>query len=268
MSSPTHPSDQDGVASRHGHDMDLPAAPIVPTHTDAGDPPATRDQNRRELRHGTVKWWQPDKGYGFIHDDGTDVFVHYTAIRGDAYPDLDEGEEVEFELLALDPGQAPQAAAVWRLALPRHPRSLTLRLVDLAAALGDELHRILTPINNPFVLVEAAEDAHRFLQFIAIDDGLWGEAASNRTLERSPTSTFRLGSDQISRLRHLGWSEPTPDLALPAELAEQDHQLMNHWRQWAHPIDVAGVAATAASTLRDGYLLTDTAPLTIHRGWA
>ncbi len=46
---------------------------------------------------GRVKWFNNDKGYGFIERDGAaDVFVHYTAIRGDGFRYLEEGEEVEF----------------------------------------------------------------------------------------------------------------------------------------------------------------------------
>jgi cold shock protein len=46
---------------------------------------------------GTVKWFNPDKGYGFIQrESGEDVFVHYSAIQGDGYRSLEEGARVEF----------------------------------------------------------------------------------------------------------------------------------------------------------------------------
>ena len=46
---------------------------------------------------GTVKWFNGEKGYGFIErEDGEDVFVHYSAILGDGYRNLDEGQRVEF----------------------------------------------------------------------------------------------------------------------------------------------------------------------------
>ncbi len=46
---------------------------------------------------GTVKWFNGSKGYGFIErEDGDDVFVHYSAILGDGYRNLDEGQRVEF----------------------------------------------------------------------------------------------------------------------------------------------------------------------------
>jgi len=46
---------------------------------------------------GTVKWFDSAKGYGFIkRDHGEDVFVHFRAIRGDGYRNLDEGQRVEF----------------------------------------------------------------------------------------------------------------------------------------------------------------------------
>ena len=48
---------------------------------------------------GIVKWFSPDKGYGFIRDqEGKDYFVHYSGINGEGYRNLDEGQEVEFEL--------------------------------------------------------------------------------------------------------------------------------------------------------------------------
>ncbi len=52
---------------------------------------------------GKVKWFNNSKGYGFIgRDDGPDVFVHYTAVVGDGYRTLQEGDSVEFEI-AGDP---------------------------------------------------------------------------------------------------------------------------------------------------------------------
>ncbi|MBX7147466.1 cold-shock protein [bacterium] len=48
---------------------------------------------------GRVKWFNDSKGFGFIEqDNGQDVFVHYSAIGGDGYKSLQEGQEVEFEL--------------------------------------------------------------------------------------------------------------------------------------------------------------------------
>lgn len=61
---------------------------------------------------GVVKWFSRLKGYGFIDpDDGSqEVFVHYSAIEGDGYRNLFEGEEVEYEL--IDQGKGPQAQRV------------------------------------------------------------------------------------------------------------------------------------------------------------
>lgn len=50
-------------------------------------------------KQGSVKWFKADKGYGFIAgDDGKDVFVHFSAIRGEGYKTLQEGERVDFTL--------------------------------------------------------------------------------------------------------------------------------------------------------------------------
>ena len=60
---------------------------------------------------GTVKWFNNAKGYGFLgHGDGKDVFVHFSAIIGDGYKSLQEGEQVEFEIVQGEKG--PQAANV------------------------------------------------------------------------------------------------------------------------------------------------------------
>lgn len=50
-----------------------------------------------ERETGTVKWFNTTKGYGFItRDQGEDVFVHYTAVRGEGFRSLSEGQRVEF----------------------------------------------------------------------------------------------------------------------------------------------------------------------------
>jgi len=68
----------------------------------------------REVARGKVKWFNNAKGYGFIaREDGPDVFVHYSAIKGDGYRSLDEGEEVEFEI--TDGPKGPQAENVVRV---------------------------------------------------------------------------------------------------------------------------------------------------------
>lgn len=51
------------------------------------------------MAKGKVKWFSNQKGYGFItSDEGKDVFVHYSSIKGDGYKSLDEGQIVEFEV--------------------------------------------------------------------------------------------------------------------------------------------------------------------------
>ncbi len=60
---------------------------------------------------GTVKWFNEDKGFGFIQrEGGPDVFAHYTAITGDGYKTLAEGQSVEFEV--VDGQKGPQAANI------------------------------------------------------------------------------------------------------------------------------------------------------------
>ena len=66
------------------------------------------------MAKGTVKWFDAAKGYGFISkEDGGDVFVHFSAIQGDGYKSLDEGQAVEFEVTQGPKG--PQAANVVKI---------------------------------------------------------------------------------------------------------------------------------------------------------
>jgi len=63
------------------------------------------------MAQGTVKWFNADKGYGFIAvDGGRDVFVHVSAIQMDGYRSLEEGQRVEFDIENSERG--PQASAV------------------------------------------------------------------------------------------------------------------------------------------------------------
>jgi CspA family cold shock protein len=66
------------------------------------------------MAQGKVKWFNETKGFGFIQQEsGEDVFVHYTAIQGEGFKTLKEGEDVEFEI--TDGPKGPQASNVIRL---------------------------------------------------------------------------------------------------------------------------------------------------------
>ena len=68
----------------------------------------------RNMKQGTVKWFNAEKGFGFIEVEGeNDVFVHFSAINQDGYKSLEEGQSVEFEVVEGDRG--PQAANVVKL---------------------------------------------------------------------------------------------------------------------------------------------------------
>ena len=72
------------------------------------------------MAQGTVKWFNGEKGYGFISVDGggADVFVHYSEINGSGFRTLDEGQRVEFEIGQGQKG--PQAQGVTIISSPHH----------------------------------------------------------------------------------------------------------------------------------------------------
>ncbi len=66
------------------------------------------------MSEGTVKWFNEQKGYGFITvDGGEDVFVHYSSIQGAGFKSLEEGDRVEFEITQGNKG--PQASNVRKI---------------------------------------------------------------------------------------------------------------------------------------------------------
>ncbi|EER74123.1 cold-shock DNA-binding domain protein [Weissella paramesenteroides ATCC 33313] len=73
-----------------------------------------RCQEVSDMEQGTVKWFNADKGYGFIsRESGDDVFVHFSAIQTDGFKSLEEGQAVSFEVQQGDRGL--QAANVSKL---------------------------------------------------------------------------------------------------------------------------------------------------------
>ncbi|MBO8177415.1 cold-shock protein CspD [Aeribacillus pallidus] len=66
------------------------------------------------MQNGKVKWFNNEKGYGFIEvEGGDDVFVHFTAIQGEGFKTLEEGQKVSFEI--VEGARGPQAANVVKL---------------------------------------------------------------------------------------------------------------------------------------------------------
>jgi len=66
------------------------------------------------VERGHVKWFNNSKGYGFIaREDGSDIFVHYSAIEGEGYKSLEQGQEVEFDVAQT--GKGPQADKVQKV---------------------------------------------------------------------------------------------------------------------------------------------------------
>jgi len=69
---------------------------------------------KEKQMNGTVKWFNAEKGYGFITDEnGKDIFAHYSAIKGDGYKALENGQAVSFDV--VDGARGPQASNIVKL---------------------------------------------------------------------------------------------------------------------------------------------------------
>lgn len=106
---------------------------------------------------GKVKWFNNSKGYGFVEQPGSsDIFVHYSAIQGDGFKTLEEGEEVEFEITQGPRG--PQAEKITKLGAKREPE------FQSEQALGGEEQLALALINDKIRLVSISPDGeYRFI---------------------------------------------------------------------------------------------------------
>jgi cold shock protein len=72
-------------------------------------------EGEQGMAEGTVKWFNPDKGYGFIsREDGEDLFVHFSEIQGEGFKTLDEGQAVTFDITTGQNGKL-QASNVSKL---------------------------------------------------------------------------------------------------------------------------------------------------------
>jgi cold shock protein len=70
-----------------------------------------QERRERQMTLGTVKWFNPDKGFGFIsQENGPDVFVHFSGIAGDGFKNLEENDKVEFDVTSGPKG--PNASNV------------------------------------------------------------------------------------------------------------------------------------------------------------
>ena len=91
--------------------MRFGAATVAPGDGPGGRGVSTIEVRKCTVAQGTVKWFNSEKGYGFIAvDGGQDVFVHFSAIEMDGYKSLEDGQRVEFEIAQGNKG--PQAENV------------------------------------------------------------------------------------------------------------------------------------------------------------
>ena len=67
------------------------------------------------MNNGTVKWFNAEKGFGFIERDGDDVFVHFSGIATDGYKTLEEGQKVEFDITEGQRGEQATNVVLFKL---------------------------------------------------------------------------------------------------------------------------------------------------------
>ena len=88
-----------------------------------------------KMAQGTVKWFNGDKGYGFIAvDGGQDVFVHFSAINGNGYRSLEEGQKVEFDITQGQKGPQAENVTVIAADLPARSRVACVQVTTSPAA--------------------------------------------------------------------------------------------------------------------------------------
>src|SRR5262249_16158124 len=117
----TAPANSD--SGRRWHPVAKPYGQAVRTSQGrASARPEDRLMRRRHMAQGVVKWFNADKGYGFIAvDGGPDVFVHFSAITGSGYRSLEEGQKVEFDITQGQKG--PQAQNVMAVSCTTGPKA-------------------------------------------------------------------------------------------------------------------------------------------------
>ena len=102
-----------GAASSYSFEQ-FPLPGIEPEATERRDAGLATERREMLMAIGTVKWFNADKGFGFIsQEDGPDLFVHFSAIEGAGYRNLDENDRVEFEITSGPKG--PNANNVRRI---------------------------------------------------------------------------------------------------------------------------------------------------------
>ena len=83
------------------------------------------------MKQGTVKWFNAEKGFGFISVEGEDdVFVHFSAINADGYKTLEEGQKVEFDV--VDGAKGPQACLLYTSLWIRIPKDSSVTISDVS----------------------------------------------------------------------------------------------------------------------------------------
>lgn len=122
------------------------------------------------MAQGTVKWFNRDKGYGFItrDDNGQDVFVHFSAIQGDGYKTLEEGQRVEFDVVQSDRGDVGEVEVAGPTETFVDPdESLGVALID------NQLRLITIQADGTVKFLDPLSNYHRLLYLASLETYGW-----------------------------------------------------------------------------------------------
>lgn len=161
-------------------------------------------------RRGTVKWWNDSKGFGFLSlEDGSDVFVHHSALQCEGFKTLEAGEKVEFDI--IDAAKGPSSANVVRVRdLDRKPKEEEpIKAEDAFVALalfGDKIKAVEFLPDGSYRFLDDKQNAHDVIYIVSRERLALGEAIDE--LE------YLINSPAVKELDFQRFFERRPDFIL------------------------------------------------------